>query len=197
MFAIGAMLGKPPEAYVPLHWSISGVPRTALDLALEGGADYKAIEALENGVDPRLYAMKNYGWVRVSKNRFNMWSFDKNTADLIKNAEGYWFAQGNIDRHETIDTFEFKDRAHFTVTVGQLMRGGDPQVLKGLATVKSDVDQKGEALSPQYSSRLPERERRRLYARTGDNPSLRDHTDVLERRAEDILLKIASKGEVS
>ncbi len=187
LFAIGAMLGKDPGAYIPLHWAISGVPRTALDLAMEGGADPKAIIALEDGVDPRLYAMMFFGWVRVSQNRFNLWDFNQSTAELIRECREYWKAQ-DYGPDDMIDVFEFKTKDRFQIRITALLKGGDPKILKNLSMGRMDADKKTEALSPAYSSKLSELERRRLYARVGDNP-----TPALEAEAQEILHRIAAK----
>ncbi len=77
------MLNMKDRMFAPYRWSIDGVPEVELDAALDRDADPNAVHFLRNPKnDSRLYAVREYGWVRTFKNKFNLWYFDCATADM-------------------------------------------------------------------------------------------------------------------
>ncbi len=181
-FSIAYMLGLFPDGHVPMRWTISGIPKEEFKAALARGADPDAVAFLRDKKhDARLWCMMELGWVRVSKNNFNLWVFDKATAKIVRNAKDYWRQQYRMTDGEMIDIVEFKNNDEYTISVKKILAGGDPQILKNLAMGKI-LDRKEAALAPQYSTRYSEMERKRLYGRIGDNPPA-----SLVKQAEKIL----------
>ena len=79
------MLQLPDRMFAPYRWSIDGVPEEELELALDRGADPAAISFLSSKKnDSRLWAVREYGWVRTFRNKFNLWYFDCTTADMVR-----------------------------------------------------------------------------------------------------------------
>lgn len=171
--AAHSMLNMPADRRVPMHWMIKGIPEEELVAALERGADPKAVEFLSNSRgDPRLFALREYGWIRVAKNAFNLWKFDEETVKLIRNAKDYWAAQDNAGACEMMDVEEFSTGDRFTVSAARLLAGGRPSVLRKLSGAEA-VAGCVEKVAPQYSARYGEIERDRLYRRAGGNPRRR------------------------
>lgn len=173
-FAIATMLKMQVGERVPKYWLFKGVELPALKLAISRGADPEAVEFLNNKhSDARLFALKNYGWVRVAKNAFNFWAFDDRTADIIRRATDYWESQYSMSQHhEMIDVYEFKTNDQFAVNVSKLLAGGRPHVLKQLSMghVEDVVIQEPLPVPEYAAAKFTELERDRLYRRTGDNP---------------------------
>lgn len=171
-FAIAVMLNMDiATERVPMRWTNAGVPPEALDKALERGADPRAVQFLSaKRNDARLWVLRELGWVRTIKSRFNLWRFDKPTADLIRNAKDYWLGQYKATEHDMMDVEEFETSENYSISVKRFLEGGDPKILKRLACGHGG-DCVEEALEPEYSTaKYGELERRKLYARVGDNP---------------------------
>ncbi len=175
-FAIAVMLAMPSTAIVPRWWAIRGIPPTEIEAALDRGADQAAVRFLENKRnDARMWAMREYGWIRTAKNAWNLWDFDKATADMVRNSTDYWKFQasrGHMTEYEMLDIYEFKTGDQFSINARKLLAGGNPKVLKNLAM--GVADEIVEKVEPVYSTaKFSELERRTLAGRTGDNPRKR------------------------
>lgn len=177
-FAVAYMLDMPKDSRVPQWWIIKGIPEIELQKALERGADPKAVEFLSTKKnDARLYAMREYGWVRTARNKWNLWDFDDETAEVVRDNSGYWKFQADQHRmteYEMADIYEFKDGCQYSISIKKLLDGGKPRILKKLAmgNIECGVEEPVEV--PQYSTaKYSEVERDRLYGRTGANPKRR------------------------
>lgn len=168
------MLQLPDRMFAPYRWSIDGVPEEELELALERGADPAAVRYLENKKhDSRLYAVREYGWVRTFKNKFNLWYFDCETADMVRKSD-YWDFQRQLEPDDVIDVEEVKTGDSYSISVQKLLDGGDPEVLKDLAMSRVHSGSPEVKYCPSYSTaKFSEIERRRLMGKTGDNPRRR------------------------
>lgn len=177
-FAMHVMLGLPPTQRVPNYWFYKGVPKEELDNAIARGADKKAIEFLENkNNDPRLFVLRQLGWCRTARNKFNVWLFDQRTADMIRNADDYWHAQDKFENGEVIDIEEFAPTGQtFTIRVKALLGGGTPEAMRAIAGV-TEAQMVAASIPPTqvtYSTiKYGELARSALYHRTGDNPRRR------------------------
>ncbi len=173
-FAIAFMLDMPKDSRVPNHWTIRGIPQEQLVSALERGVDPKIVEFLaDKKNDSRLFVMREFGWIRVARNAWNLWHFDKETADVARDNVGYWKAQYKMTPHEMLDVYEFKTNCEYTISAQKLLDGGNPQILKKLATGGLTCETTDE-IQPQYSTaKYSELERRALYKKSGDNPRRR------------------------
>ncbi len=165
------MLNMKDRMFAPYRWSIDGVPKEELRDALTRGADPAAIRFLETKKnDSRLYAVREYGWVRTFKNKFNLWYFDCATADMVRESD-YWDFQRQLEPDDKIDVEEIKTGDHYSISVQKLLDGGDPEVLKDLAMSRIKDDAPVTKICPTYSTaKYGEMARDRLYGRTGANP---------------------------
>ncbi len=173
-FAAGSMLWMPRNSHVPNSWMNKGVPEVELEKALARGADHAAVEFLAKGGDARLWVIREHGWIRTAKNKWNLWYFDKNTADLARSSTAYWRAQYAMDKkYEMLDVTELENGDRYSISVQKLLDGGKPQVLKNLAMGRTYIDE-DESPEPAYSTaKYTEVERKRLRSITGDNPRRR------------------------
>lgn len=174
-FAIHVMLKLPPDRRVPNYWFYKGVPKEELDAALARGADPAAIEFLsDKNKDPRLYALRELGWIRTAKSKFNCWQFNQAAADLIRDSKDYWTAQDKLEDGDVIDVEEFAPGGQkFTISVKALRGGGRPEVLRGLSGL-TEADLVEASIPPNYSTlKYTQMQRDKLYHRTGDNPTRR------------------------
>lgn len=168
------MLQLPDRMFAPYRWSIDGVPEEELQAALDRGADPAAVRYLENKKhDSRLYAVREYGWVRTFKNKFNLRYFDCETADMVRRSD-YWKFQHQVEQGDRIDVEEVKTGDRYSISVAKLLAGGDPEILKNLAHGRVDSGSPEMAICPSYSTaKYGEVERKRLLKLTGDNPRRR------------------------
>ena len=121
---------------------------------------------LTPGADPRKYACQHYGWVRVAKNgTMNMWKLDSRTLSMIRNAKDFWRAQYNTTEFSIAEIEELSTRAHFSISVGDLLSSKTPGELKG-------VGEEPEAPEPvrYYGRSGPQTGETWQYRTKGDNP---------------------------
>ena len=57
----------------------------SLDELVERGMTQDEINALTGKMDPRDYAMRNWGWIRVQGNNVQVWNLSSNTISTIAN----------------------------------------------------------------------------------------------------------------
>ena len=168
-----AVMLRYPEPIVPNRWIINGVPEAELDAARARDADPKAVTWLYDKKDARLYALREYGWVRTFKAKWNCWRFDCETAAMV-NKSGYWDTQYSLDKYDMIDVEEFDGHDRYSINAMKIIDGADPTVLKNLARGRLAASDKEEAICPSYSTaKYSELEREKLYGRTGANPRRR------------------------
>jgi len=70
--------------------------------------------------DPRVYAIREYGWIRVRDCRFYLWRLDEHTLQIIRAAKEYWKAQSNLHPHDVVDVIELNTGTEFVVSVRTL-----------------------------------------------------------------------------
>jgi hypothetical protein len=140
-----------------------------LRLARSRGADEDALSFLMRpGPDPRWYAMKNWGWIRVHTNTrkaetyFQTLLFDEDSLGVIRNSE-FWRKQPKAGDSDWVVVEELSTKKLFPMTAGKLRRGDPDEVLGRAARVASAV--------PSY------REVQQLYP-SRENPPV--HPKVLE-----------------
>lgn len=171
--AIAAMLLY-PKKFAPHLWNVNGVPKEELEAALERGADPEAIEFLSKGKDARLWAVREFGWIRTTKNAWDVWVFDDSAAEIAQKAKAYWRSQYSMNQWDMIDVHELKDGCRYQINAKKLLDGGRPKVLKRLAMGNIECGDDEHTEVPQYSTaKFSELERRALYKKSGDNPKRR------------------------
>lgn len=81
-YALGVNFDDPDLPEMTPYYPLSD---EAIAYLQEQGADEEAIEYFKDGSEPRKYAMKHLGWVRVDSNRFTVWNFDRQSLTNITN----------------------------------------------------------------------------------------------------------------
>ncbi len=154
----------------PHAWAVRGIPSEEFAFALERGADPEAIEFLRAGKDARLWMVRELGWIRTARNAWNVWEFGDHVGKIARGAKEYWRSQYAMNSFDLIDVNELKTGDRFSVSAKALRDGGNPRILKNLATGRIDSEER-ESSPVLYSTvKYPsELARKRLYSRTGDN----------------------------
>lgn len=171
-FAIAAMLRMEPGERVPRYWLVRGVEAETLAKSESRGADPAAITFLQNkNNDPRLFVIKEYGWIRIAKNAVNLWAFNQAALELLRSPD-YWAQQYGYTEHEMMDMYEFATNDQFAAPVKAILnRASVASAIKDRAMGRTCDFVVPEAIKPEYSTaKYSELERQNLYRRTGDNP---------------------------
>ena len=84
-----------------------GVPRTAL-------------EFLSRPNDPRIYAIQQWGWIRVRRDRFYLGTLNDKSLQTIRQSGVYWQAQGTLHEHDMIDVVELAASCEFALNVSRV-----------------------------------------------------------------------------
>jgi hypothetical protein len=115
----------------PGRWSERLTPEELEELSTRD-IDPRALEFLSDRSDPRFWALREYNWIRVARDRMDMWRFDESTLDMIQNARNYWAKEG--DRYPEITISEASTGDMFRIPQMRLRRlGVMPEALKQIA----------------------------------------------------------------
>jgi hypothetical protein len=79
-----------------------------------------ALDFLSRRNDPRVYAIREWGWVRVRRDRFYLWKFDRRALRTIRSSSGYWSAQPNMDPNDATDVIELSSADEFSIPLSTL-----------------------------------------------------------------------------
>ena len=125
--ALKAMLHLPPDERVPRRALFNGLAaftEEQLQRAVDGGAAPEVFEFLKTrNPDPRLYAIQNYGWIRVAKSALNLWDWMRALETLRRSS--YWAQQESMTPQDMFDVIEFSTNRKFSITVEKLLGGVD------------------------------------------------------------------------
>jgi len=120
-----------PEAHAFRRRKKQQITSEQAEAALRRGADRKAVEFLMAGFDPRLWAVREWGWIRVHDGNVELWRFDENTLDLWQKSRRFWgrstFDTFTIGETSTGDLFRLDGRRLQNVSA-------EPGALKHYAT---------------------------------------------------------------
>lgn len=114
--AKAVMLGLTPDDPVADPFGKQAITAAEVRAAKNAGADPAAVKFLQQGGDPRLWAMQKWGWVRTAKNGISLWELDENALDMLR----MWVRSMKFDRTEAFDLNELSTNEMLTVTVKQL-----------------------------------------------------------------------------
>lgn len=67
--------------------------------------------------DPRVFAIRQWRWVRVRKDRFYLWKFDVATLRIIRASRDYWSQQVSLASGDCIDVIELSTGDEFSLPV--------------------------------------------------------------------------------
>lgn len=120
------------------HLPIGIVPmdklnKEAVEWLRENGTSAEAIEYLKDGSDPRDFMIEKKNWIRVQGNNFQMWTFDDDALDRIKNFDGW----NDVDDPEeleksehTITVEQYKDNKTWSISLKDLFKAKSAEGLK-------------------------------------------------------------------
>jgi hypothetical protein len=133
------MLKLTPSDYMATWNIMKPLDDDELRLARSRGADEEALAFLmQSGPDPRWYAMKNWGWIRVHTNRkkgetyFQTLLFDPESLEVIRSSE-FWKAQPQASDGDWVIVEELSSKKLFPMSAGKLRRGDPDEVLGRVA----------------------------------------------------------------
>ena len=122
--ALRVMLNVQEDEPVPAPHS-AGVSRAAKAAAKRGVSPEIVSFLVKNG-DPRLFMMRDAGWVRTFGNRIQVWKLVSRVLALMKR----WVNTMDFDPHETFDLEELSSNQMLTVNARQLKGGATPEAIK-------------------------------------------------------------------
>ena len=105
----------------------------AAEWLIENGASKEAVEYLKDGSDPRDYALEHMGWIRVQGDNFQVWDFNDDALDRIKNFDEWENTEDPESLEESEDTInieQYKDNKMWTVSLKELFRAKSAEGLK-------------------------------------------------------------------
>jgi hypothetical protein len=118
--AKAVMLGLAADGPVADPFGKQAVTAAEVRAAKQRGADPAAVRFLQQGGDPRLWAMQQWGWIRTAKNNINVWELNEQALDLLYQ----WAKELKLDPHETFELNELSTNSLFPVTAKQLRTRG-------------------------------------------------------------------------
>lgn len=105
-FALKRMFNLPEGIHITPSEMWGPSPAHLIKLAKKNGADPATIAYMERDeADPRWYAMKHYGWVRISKAKANLWQLTDATRAMLVNS--LFWAETGADDYSSLEFVEF------------------------------------------------------------------------------------------
>lgn len=65
-------------------------------------------------VDPRLYVIKNWNWIRVRESDFYAWNWDHQTLDTLSKADEFWQQQKKATGKSWVTLWNVADSSYMT-----------------------------------------------------------------------------------
>lgn len=59
-------------------------------------------------VDPRVYAIEHYDWIRTVQNKFYAWEWNGDSINQLMSSEEFWRKQTGVNKHTWIELIEVK-----------------------------------------------------------------------------------------
>ncbi len=126
-FARAAMLKIPySDMYqkLPLNKIFQPLGTFEATQYLSQGANWAAVLFLSSNnfdrVDPRLFAIERWGWIRSRENKFYAWEWDEKTISALVNALSFW-DKTTVGGGSWLDFVELKTEREFGMTYGKLV----------------------------------------------------------------------------
>lgn len=123
LFAKKIMLGLAPEDYT-YNVTTMFTPLSAAERRkFKGrGVCRRVLEFLSlHDNDPRMFAIREWKWIRTRQQSFHLWTFDAETISLIRNASTYWQVQRQVEPGDTIDVEQYGQASCFPVGLAKLL----------------------------------------------------------------------------
>src|SRR5689334_6926795 len=88
------MLGLSPDEPVFTQADMfQALPSGQIHEFTSRGVSPGVLEFLSRPSDPRVYAIRKWGWIRTRRDRFYLWKLDDATLKTIRECPDYWQAQ--------------------------------------------------------------------------------------------------------
>jgi hypothetical protein len=128
-------------------------------------------------IDPRIWLIQKEGWIRINREKWNLWAFDDATLGAIRNGD-YWRNQKRLDPYDMAVIDEVSTGKVFQVPVRALRHpGADAATIKAIALRRGEfsfADEPVQTAAPRlgrpggYTDKAGDEKWR--YARVGENP---------------------------
>ena len=92
--------------------------------ALVRDVELSVIKFIEESGDPRYYAIKVWGWIRIAKTKINCWNWRESAQDILRRSS-YWSQQPDIIPQDMFDVEDFYLKRKFSITVEKILGGAD------------------------------------------------------------------------
>lgn len=126
--ALQVMLKLPPGERVDRRNIFNGLDAFTpeqIQRAKDAGVPQDIFRFLsQHSPDPRYYAIKNYGWIRIAKQAMNVWMWDDETLATLRRSS-YWSQQPNIEPQDMFDVVALVTNYKFSITVEKILGGQD------------------------------------------------------------------------
>lgn len=119
--ALRHLLKLPPGTPIPRNKLYSGITMKEADAARARQVHEDVLDYLQrDSIDPRTWVVQKEGWIRVTKNQFNLWDWKTKVAQLVNS--DYWDQQPHLAPHDMLDIDDLADRSGnlFSISVGKL-----------------------------------------------------------------------------
>lgn len=126
LYARKIMLGLAPEDFTynvrTMFTPLSARERKKFRSRGVGG---DALDFLgQPGNDPRMFAIREWGWVRTRASAFYLWVLDDAALRLVRGARDFWAGQTQAGARDAIDVLELSTGTEFELAVGQVRKAG-------------------------------------------------------------------------
>lgn len=173
--ALRYLLKLPEDFRIPRTRLFTGISMKEEDAARKKGVAENVLAYLtRDTIDPRTWMVQKEGWIRVSKNKMNLWAFDDKTLDLIRNS-AYWENQPQASPLDMIEIDELSSNQPFEVPVRALRNpNATAAAIKEIAYRHGTFDLPAQELPKPYMRPGGFTDKsgdgRWLYQRIGENP---------------------------
>lgn len=95
---------------IPLECIFKPLNRDEAELYRDRGVSKHCIEFLMKGefVDPRIYAIREWNWIRTTGNKFYAWEWDEKTKEKLFSTDAFWKLQSNCKDNYWIELYWVK-----------------------------------------------------------------------------------------
>ena len=87
------------------------------------GVEQQALEFLCVPNDPRIFAIREWCWIRVRRDRFYLWKLDAASLRVIRESHSFWSAQPKSDPRDAADIVELSSGDEFSLSIRRLLDG--------------------------------------------------------------------------
>lgn len=139
-FARGTMLNIPPErikSEIPIHTIFKQMTESDAKYYEELGVSRFPLDFLKSGnergfVDPRVYAIKNYDWIRTVDDQFYAWDWNEDTIKRLMSCDEFWKKHQKVNKYTSITLISIGSGLEFRYSYEALQQQDDIHVKTGV-----------------------------------------------------------------